>query len=69
MPDCDPVGLAEIAERMRVQRKTAVMWNYRGLLPAPRWTVSGQPAWDWWDDIVPWAEASRRLPVGWETPA
>lgn len=55
----DPVGIAEIADRLGVKRQTAVMWNYRKLLPAARWTVSGQPAWDW-PDIQKWAEATGR---------
>jgi len=55
----DPVGLSDIAERLGVQRKTAVMWRTRGLLPEPRWTVSGAPCWEW-RDIKKWAKASGR---------
>jgi phosphoribosylaminoimidazole-succinocarboxamide synthase len=55
----EPVGLAEIAERLGVKRTTAVMWRQRGLLPAPRWTVSGAPAWDW-TDIDAWARRTGR---------
>jgi hypothetical protein len=29
-------------------------------MPQPRWTVSGQPAWDW-DDIEAWARRTGRL--------
>ena len=58
-PVAEPVGLAEIAERLGVQRKTAVMWRQRALLPEPRWTVSGSPAWDW-PDIERWAVATGR---------
>ncbi len=62
----DPVGLKEIAERLEVRRQTAAMWHYRQLLPAPRWTVSGQPAWDW-SDIEPWAATTgRSAPTGEE---
>lgn len=56
---CQPVGLAEIAERLGVARQTAAMWNYRKLLPAPKWTVSGQPCWNW-PDIRKWAEGTGR---------
>jgi len=57
----DPVGLVEIAERLGVKRETANQWSWRGLLPAPRWTVSGAPAWDWRLDIEPWARSTGRL--------
>jgi hypothetical protein len=56
----EPVGLAEIARRSGVKLQTAQMWNWRGLLPPPRWTVSGKPAWDWHQDIVPWFNRSGR---------
>jgi hypothetical protein len=56
----DPVGLAEIAQRLGVQRGTAKQWHWRGLLPEPRWTVSGAPAWDWHQDIEPWAKETGR---------
>jgi hypothetical protein len=29
-------------------------------MPAPRWTVSGQPAWDW-TEIEAWAKHTGRL--------
>ena len=57
---CEPVGVAEIADRLGVKRQTAQMWNYRKLLPKPKWTVSGQPAWNW-PDIERWAKESGRL--------
>lgn len=56
----DVVGITEIAERLGVQRKTAVMWRLRGRLPEPRWTVSGNPAWEW-STIEAWARATGRL--------
>jgi hypothetical protein len=31
-------------------------------MPAPRWTVSGQPAWDW-SEIEEWARRTGRLRV------
>ncbi|MFP4512464.1 MAG: hypothetical protein ACLFRV_05915 [Acidimicrobiales bacterium] len=49
-----PVGLTEIAQQFRVKPATAQMWRYRGRLPEPRWTVSGNPAWDDFD-INAWA--------------
>ena len=57
---CDPVGIAEIAERLGVKRQTAALWNYRGLLPEPPWVISGQPAWNW-PDIKTWAKETGRL--------
>jgi predicted DNA-binding transcriptional regulator AlpA len=59
MKDCEPVGLAEIAERLGVKRATADIWRNRGLLPEPRWTVGGRPAWNW-PDIAKWAESTGR---------
>lgn len=51
----DPVGLKEIAERLGVKPQTAQVWRHRGILPAPEWTVSGAPAWDW-PTIKAWHE-------------
>lgn len=62
----DPVGLVEIAERLRVQRATADMWRLRGLLPKPRWVVGGRPAWAW-PDIQTWASATGRLGASGES--
>jgi len=60
----EPVGLVEIAQRLGVKRQTAAMWHYRGLLPEPRWRVSGQPAWEW-ADIERWVtETGRAGPSG-----
>jgi hypothetical protein len=57
---CDPVGLAEIATRLKVQRQTVDSWRARRLLPPPRWTVGGRPAWDW-SDFALWAQETGRL--------
>ena len=57
---CDPVGVAEIADRLGVRQQTVAMWRYRKLLPEPRWSVSRQPAWDW-RDIERWAKETGRL--------
>jgi len=32
-------------------------------MPEPRWTVSGQPAWDW-PEIETWARRTGRLREG-----
>jgi hypothetical protein len=55
-----PVGAAEIAARLGVRPQTVHTWRHRKLLPPPRWTVSGQPAWDW-PEIVIWARRTGRL--------
>ena len=60
MPMCEPVGAVEIAARLGVVRSTVDQWQQRKLLPLPRWTVGGRPAWDW-ADIHAWAEATGRL--------
>lgn len=62
-PTVEPVGLAEIAQRLGVSRQAAKNWRTRGTrepLPAPRWTVSGAPAWEW-DEIEEWAKRTGRL--------
>jgi hypothetical protein len=58
-----PVGAAEIAVRLSVKPQTVHTWRHRKLLPPPRWTVSGQPAWDW-PDIEGWARRTGRLRSG-----
>lgn len=55
-----PVGAAEIAERLGVRPQTVHTWRQRKLMPQPRWTVSGQPAWDW-SEIEAWAMRTGRL--------
>jgi hypothetical protein len=58
---CQPVGLAEIAERLGVQRNTAKQWHQRKLLPEPGpGLVSGAPWWPW-ERIEGWARESGRL--------
>ena len=54
-----PVGLAEIATMLDVQRATVDQWRQRDLLPEPRWMVGGRPAWTE-EDIVQWAIATGR---------
>jgi hypothetical protein len=55
-----PVGAAEIAARLGVRPQTVHTWRHRKLMPHPRWTVSGQPAWDW-SEIEAWARRTGRL--------
>ena len=62
-PMSEPVGVAEIADRLGVQPETVAMWRYRGRLPQPRWWVSRQPAWEW-ADILAWADRTGRLRGG-----
>lgn len=56
----DPVGAVEIAERLGVARATVDQWRQRRILPAPRWTVGGRPAWEW-PQIEQWAKVTGRL--------
>ena len=58
--DDTPVGLAEIAERLGVERQTVDAWRHRRLLPDPAWTVGGRPAWAW-STIEAWAKSTGRL--------
>jgi len=58
--DPTPVGAAEVASRLGVRAPTVHTWRQRKLLPEPRWTVSGQPAWDW-AEIEAWARRTGRL--------
>jgi predicted DNA-binding transcriptional regulator AlpA len=55
-----PVGAAEVAARLGVKPQTVHTWRQRNVMPAPRWTVSGQPAWDW-TEIAAWAKRTGRL--------
>jgi hypothetical protein len=57
----EPVGLAEIGERLGVERDTLNLWSHRRLLPEPRWTVGELLAWCWRCDIEPWARRWGRL--------
>jgi predicted GIY-YIG superfamily endonuclease len=56
-----PVGALEVAGFLGVKRETVAMWKIRGLLPPARWVVSGEDAWDWAEDIEPWARQTGRL--------
>ena len=60
MPWVEPVGVKEVAERLRVQANTVHAWRKRGRLPEPKGTAGGDPLWDW-PDIEAWARATGRL--------
>lgn len=60
MVSCTPVGIPEIAQRLGVKRETVDTWRFRQLLPEPRWTVGGRPAWNW-PDVERWARERGRL--------
>lgn len=64
---CDPVGSDDIASRLGVKRQTVAMWKQRGLLPEPRWIVSGRPCWNW-PDVLRWAESTQRVASGGSDP-
>jgi hypothetical protein len=57
--NADPVGIVEVAARLYTARPVVDTWRSRGVLPAPRWTVGGRPAWDW-SDIVRWCHDTDR---------
>lgn len=58
----DPVGLSDIAARLSVAPVTVRKWRERHQgFPAPRWTVSGAPAWEW-QEVEEWSALIR--PVG-----
>jgi hypothetical protein len=61
--DSFPVGAAEIADRLGVKPQTVHTWRQRNLMPEPRWSVSGQPAWEW-SEIQEWAKRTGRLHEG-----
>lgn len=57
----DPVGLAEIATRLRVQRATVDQWRQRDVLPPPDYpSVGGRPAWEW-QTIREWGRQTGRI--------
>lgn len=54
--ELQPVGKAEIVERLGISHQLLNRWAATNPLPEPAWTVSRQPAWDW-TDIEQWANA------------
>lgn len=57
--EAEPVGVAEIADRLGLKRQTVAALNMGGRMPEPRWVVSGSPAWNW-PDIRAWAKSTGR---------
>ncbi|MDQ2729107.1 MAG: hypothetical protein M3Y91_14895 [Actinomycetota bacterium] len=55
-----PVGVVEVAHRLRVTRDDVNNWRRRDQFPPPNWTVGGRPAWRW-STIDAWAQATGRL--------
>lgn len=55
---CDPVGLSEVADRLGYDRQTVKNWRLAKEL-APKWTISGGPAWNW-PDVVRWAKRTGK---------
>jgi predicted DNA-binding transcriptional regulator AlpA len=55
-----PVGLVEVADLLDVERHTVDRWRERCVMPAPRWTVGGRPAWER-ADILAWAIQTGRM--------
>ncbi len=65
----DLVGIAEIAARLGVSRRTVASWRYRHKRPPkPPWQPfpepfghpGGHPVWQW-ADVDAWAKATGRL--------
>ena len=54
-----PLGLAEIAQLLGIQRRSVDRMKARGSLPEPDGYVSGSPVW-WRETIETWAVGRRR---------
>jgi hypothetical protein len=73
--DVEPVGLAEIAQRLGYPVDTVRVWRGRSLrgelrVPFPEaqpTTVSGYPWWNW-TSVWEWAEATGRVRARPATP-
>ena len=58
----EAVGTKEIAERFGVTREAVNKWRVRGIgFPESRWTVGGDPAWEW-TEVESWGRQTGRLP-------
>lgn len=58
---CLPVGKLEIAERLSVTPAAVDKWRSRhDDFPAPKWSVSGNPCWEW-EDVWQWHCARKGI--------
>lgn len=58
-----PVGVPEIAQRLKKTKGEVQRWLALGELPKAPWEVNGAPAWPW-HAIQEWAaETNRPLPI------
>ena len=59
---CDPVGVADIAERLGVSKITVHKWTERGTddFPKARWKRSGVSLWNQ-PTVEAWARRTGRL--------
>lgn len=61
--NADPVGSVDISTRLGLSRQAVHKWSERRPTtgyPEARWSVSGNPVWDWNVDIVAWLRATGR---------
>lgn len=57
-PDCDPVGISDIARRSEVTVHAVRAWIFRrDDFPEPAGTINGERWWNW-GDIDAWLKAS-----------
>lgn len=60
--ECELAGTEEIADLLRVERRTVNVWRTRGRLPDPYAVISGTPIW-LKGDIEAWAKETNRWPA------
>jgi hypothetical protein len=60
----DPVGTAEIAQRLDVEVSTVHQWRFRNALPPADYeSINSNSAWEW-RTILHWAGATGRIKPG-----
>ncbi len=62
-PDCTPLDVSGVAERMGVKVDTVWKWRYRQVMPGEDGLVSGQPWW-WPETLRVWAAQTGRTYTG-----